>query len=182
MKKLIILFTTCAALVSCHDILDRYPLEGPPSATFFSNEDELTLAINGAYESLYWLSNANVPYQMFLEGATDIVYVRGNYASMDVIRIGQATASTAVFQSVWDTFYNNISRCNNILDNMYRAKENVSEAFYNRIEAEAKFLRAYNYFFLTALYGDVPFVEHMLDWEKPLLPMAELVSMTSLLL
>lgn len=73
MKKLIILFTACIALVSCHDILDRYPLEGPPSATFFSNEDELTLAINGAYESLYWLSNANVPYQMFLEGATDIV-------------------------------------------------------------------------------------------------------------
>ena len=119
MKKLIILFTACIALVSCHDILDRYPLEGPPSATFFSNEDELTLAINGAYESLYWLSNANVPYQMFLEGATDIVYVRGNYANMDVIRIGQATASTAVFQSVWDTFYNNISRCNNILDNMH---------------------------------------------------------------
>ena len=170
MKKLIILFTACIALVSCHDILDRYPLEGPPSATFFSNEDELTLAINGAYESLYWLSNANVPYQMFLEGATDIVYVRGNYANMDVIRIGQATASTAVFQSVWDTFYNNISRCNNILDNMHRAKENVSETFYNRIEAEAKFLRAYNYFYLTSLYGDVPFVEHMLDWKNPLLP------------
>lgn len=170
MKKLIILFTACIALVSCHDILDRYPLEGPPSATFFSNEDELTLAINGAYESLYRLSNANVPYQMFLEGATDIVYVRGNYANMDVIRIGQATASTAVFQSVWDTFYNNISRCNNILDNMHRAKENVSETFYNRIEAEAKFLRAYNYFYLTSLYGDVPFVEHMLDWKNPLLP------------
>lgn len=169
MKKLILLFTACATSMACHDILDRYPLEGPPSATFFSNEEELTLAINGAYESLYWVSNANVPYQMFLEGATDIVYVRGNYANMDVIRIGQATASTAVFQSVWDTFYNHISRCNNILDHMHRARENVSETFYARIEAEAKFLRAYNYFFLTSLYGDVPFVEHLLDWDKPLL-------------
>lgn len=167
-RALIILFTFIG-LSSCQDILEKYPLDAPPSATFFSNEKELTLAVNGAYRSLYWLSNDNVPYQLYIEGATDIVWIRGDGANMQTIQRGEATAETSVFKSIWELYYGYISRCNNILDNMHHAKEYVSEDFYNRIEAEAKFLRAYNYFYLINLYGDVPFVTTLLDWQNPYL-------------
>src|SRR5690606_25840206 len=41
---------------------------------------------------------------------------------------------------------------------------------YNRIEAEAIFLRAYSYTYLVALYGDVPFVTKMLSLEEGQMP------------
>ena len=160
----------CIGLVSCTDILDLKPLEAPEDKSFFSTREELTLALNGAYRSLYWLSNDNVPYQLFVEGATDLVYIRGDFANMTTVQAGQATASTSVFQGVWETFYSNIARCNNLLANMVRAKENVDETFYQQVEAQAKFLRAYNYFYLTSLYSDVPFVTEPLDWRNPNIP------------
>ncbi len=170
--KILILTLTALIFSSCEGLLDRFPLDAPPSANFYSNEDELRLAVNGAYRSLYWLSNQNVPYQLFIEGATDLVWIRGDYANMQYIQRGESTPETGVFKSVWSTFYGYISRCNNLLDNMSNAKGNVPDEYYNRIEAEAKFLRAYNYFYLINLYGDVPFVDHTLDWRDPYVTMA----------
>lgn len=168
-----------ATLFSCQkDFLDKYPLDSPSSSTFFSNETELTLTINSAYRSLYWLSSNDVPYQLFIEGSTDLVWIRGDYANMQVIQSGQQTTETNVFNSIWADFYGNIARCNNILDNMYRAKDNVTEEFYNRIEAQAKFLRAYSYGYLINLYGDVPFVTHMMTLEEAQMartPKAEII-------
>lgn len=166
----ILLITLFGGLISCDDLLDKYPQSGPASSEFFSTEAELTLALNAAYSSLYWMSAQDVQYQLFLDGATEMVYIRGTYANMNVIQAGQANAQTGVFESVWAHFYAKIALCNNILDNMSKAKENVSETFYNQIEAQARFLRAYNYMYLVFLYGDVPFVEHMLDWEDCKLP------------
>ncbi len=168
--KYSLILLAAAALASCQDFLDRYPLEEPASSEFYSNEDELTLAVNGAYRSLYWLSNDDVPYQLFIDGTTDIVYIRGTYANMTDMRRGEGSAETATFKTIWDTFYGYIARCNNLLDNMHNAQGRVSETFYNRIEAQARFLRAYNYFYLVNLYGDVPFAEHVLDWQQPRLP------------
>lgn len=164
MKKniFIVLSTLVLGLTSCSDeILDRQPLSGPASSKFFSSKDELTLAINGAYTSLYWMSDQDVSYQLYLEGATDLAYIRGSYANMNVIQAGESNAQTGVFASVWDNFYEKIARCNNILDNMYRAKDRVSDTFYNQIKAQALFLRAYSYHYLVFLYGDVPYITHM---------------------
>jgi len=165
------MFFMAIGLMSCQkDLLNKYPLDSPSSGTFFSNETELTLAINSAYRTLYWLSSGNVPYQLYLEGSTDLVYVRGNGANMISVQSGQFSSETAVFYSAWSSFYESIGRCNNILENMHRAKDNVSDEFYKRIEAEALFLRAYSYTYLVALYGDVPFVTKMLSLEEGQMP------------
>lgn len=168
--KNILIAACAAAAVSCSGFLDKYPQTGPSNEDFFSNEDELTLAVNGAYSALYWMSDQNVQYQLFLDGATDIVYIRGTYANMNTIQAGQSNAQTNVFSKIWTHFYTKISLTNNILDNMHRAEGKVSGDFYNRIEAEARFLRAYCYSYLVFLYGDVPYIEHMLDWKDCLRP------------
>lgn len=102
---------------------------------------------------------------MWLDGSTDITWTRGNYVNMLDLQGGQVTTETNLFYDTWDFYYNAIMRCNNILENMHTAKDVVSEDFYNRIEAEAKFLRAWNYGFLVSLYGDVPLVTTMLQLE-----------------
>src|SRR5690606_38515998 len=114
--------------------------------------------------------NQNIPYVMWLDGSTDITYTRGDYGDMQSLQGGQVTTETTVFYSTWEFYYNSIMRCNNILENMHRAQEVVSEDFYNRIEAEARFLRAWNYGFLVSLYGDVPLVTTMLQLEDAQMP------------
>ena len=169
-SRTIFLALCAAVMVSCSGFLDKYPQTGPSNEDFFSNEAELTLAVNGAYSALYWMSDQNVQYQLFLDGATDIVYIRGTYANMNTIQAGQSNAQTNVFSKIWTHFYTKISLTNNILDNMHRAKDEVTESFYNRIEAEARFLRAYCYSYLVFLYGDVPYIDHMLDWKDCIRP------------
>jgi hypothetical protein len=163
LRILIILFTT-VFLASCQkDLLDKVPTDSPSSSTFFSNENELRLAINSAYRTFYWFDSNEVPYNMWLDGTTDITWIRGDYSNMQTIQSGQASPQTPVFNSIWAFHYEAISRSNNILVNMHRAKDKVAPAFYNRIEAEAKFLRAYSYNYLISLYGDVPYVVSMLS-------------------
>lgn len=170
-NKIIAVLLSVTLFTSCNrDFLDRFPLDSPSSSTFFSNEDELLLAVNSAYRSFYWISSHNVPYIMWLDGSTDITWTRGNYVNMLDLQGGQVTTETNLFYDTWDFYYNAVMRCNNILENIHTAQEEVPEDFYNRIEAEARFLRAWNYGFLISLYGDVPLVTTMLQLEDAQMP------------
>jgi len=145
---LILGFTT-----SCNDELNQSPLDAPANTNFFSNKDELTMAINGAYTGLWWGGD---PMPIYLDNITDLGFLRSGYNGMKSVGQGAATSETGEFQSTWDHMYSSISKCNNLLENMSRAKDNVSDDFFTRIQAEARFLRAFYYFWLTELYGDVP--------------------------
>lgn len=155
------------SLGSCVSLLDQYPKNGPSTSNFYSNEAELTIAANAVYNTLYWMSNQDVQYQLYLDGATDQVYIRGTYAGMDVIQAGQANSQTGVFGTIWSHFYTRIARANNLLDNMLRAKDAVSQEFYDQIRAQVLTLRAYNYSYLVFLFGDVPYIDHFLSWDAP---------------
>lgn len=166
-NNIVVLFTLVLLFSSCNrDFLDRFPLDSPSSSTFFTNETELTLAVNSAYRSLLWVSSHDVPYIMWLDGSTDMIWTRGDYVDMLSLQSGNITTETNVFYSTWNFYYNAIMRCNNILQHMHHAEENVSQEFYNQTEAQAKFLRAWNYSFLISLYGDVPLVTTMLELDE----------------
>lgn len=146
---------------ACEDALDRLPLDAPSDQTFFSNQTELELAINGAYRDFYWRSEGGLPFSLILDNATDLGFLRTDFSGMQAYSQGAHSSVTNGFSATWDRMYSGIGRCNNLLDNMERAREVVSEDFYNRIEAEALFLRAYYYSWLIQLYGDVPFMTSM---------------------
>jgi hypothetical protein len=159
-----------AGLTSCEDdFLDKVPMDSPSSATFFSTETELNMAVNGAYRQLYWHSY-KVPYQLWLDASTDIAWCRGDFGSMLTAQGGQYTTETPLFSTVWAHMYEGIARTNNILDNMDRAKDVVPAEKAQAVEAEAKFLRSYFYTYLINLYGDVPWVDRMLSLEDAKLP------------
>ncbi|MEM9886597.1 MAG: RagB/SusD family nutrient uptake outer membrane protein [Bacteroidota bacterium] len=144
--------------LACEDALNKVPLDAPSDATFFSNATELELAINGAYQSLYWRTGG-VAYPMMIDNTTDLGFLRSDFSGLQTFSRGAHSAATNAFGQTWDQMYTGIGRCNNLLSNMERARAVVSEDFFNRIQAEALFLRSYYYSWLIALYGDVPFVE-----------------------
>lgn len=149
----LILFTISA----CDEALDKLPLDAPSDETFFSNETELKLALTGAYREIYWRSGS-LPYQSLLDNATDLGFLRTDFSGMQSYSRGAHSSNTSGFAETWDKMYSGIGRTNNLLANMSKAQAAVSADVYNRIQAEALFLRAYYYSWLIQLYGDVPFI------------------------
>lgn len=57
--------------------------------------------------------------------------------------------------NVWRAAYESVYRVNAILEGLENAT-GVTPAMKRQLEGEAKFIRAFNYFYLANLYGDVP--------------------------
>lgn len=155
---------------ACHqDLLDKLPLDKPSDANFFSSQDELELAINGAYTGLWWQGGA-MPYYLYLDAATDIAWSRGDYGGVQTVQSGQFTPDVGIFSSTWTDMYSSISKCNNLLQHMDRAKDQVSAEYFAGVQAQALFLRSFFYFYLIELYGDVPWVNTILPLDSAQLP------------
>ncbi len=166
---IIFIITAMVLLVSCEGYLDKFPLDAPSSETFPQTVEELELAINGAYNALYF-NQDYMQAELWFDGATDICFIRGTFLAIDGIVMSTATPSTYIFSTVWERRYAAIQRSNFILENIETARENIDTTITNRVEAEAKFLRAYHYMQLTELFGDVPFVTQSLNIDNANLP------------
>ena len=79
---------------------------------------------------------------------------------------GYFTSDASQINSVWSAAYTGIGRTNYFLNNYQRAT-GVKEEVRERYAAEAYFYRAYNYWILTSLFGDVPLVTSELNVESP---------------
>lgn len=151
MKKYLLLACTALTLLACEDYLDRQPLDTPAAATYFNNEAEMNLALTGVYNANYWTVN-NLPIQSLYDLYTGIGIER-----TPSIASGSYDATNASLSSYWSFMYQTIARANGLIAGMERGKANVPPATFNRIQGEAKVLRAWAYYNLIGLFGDVPF-------------------------
>lgn len=175
MKKYILtlLIATCFGINACNDdILELESLTEPTDATFFSNEQELNLALTGVYNSVVWRGGYGLPVQANMDNAaTDIGLVRGGYVGLEQLGAGSHSASTGGFSRMYADLYRGIGRANNLIQNLDRAADFVSAERLQGIESEAVVLRAYFYHYLIELYGDVPYTEQLAaSTEDALLP------------
>lgn len=145
--------------------LNRFPLDAPSDATFYSNEGELELAVNGVYRSLWWHSQDQQVIQR-LDNVTDMGWLRGEPAGL---ADGSATPFLPSFKLFWTDLYHGIAKANNLLANLHRAN-GVADAFTSRIEGEARFLRALYYHYLVELFGDVPLLAEAPPLEQAQIP------------
>ena len=149
----------------CKDYLEQVPLDAPATGQFFNNQTEMNAALTAVYKSAYW-NTGNTPYQSVMDGWTDIALLR----AVDLGE-GNFDVFNAHPKNIWTFAYITIQRANTMLDGMETGKNNVPAATFNRLQAEARGLRAYAYFYLAFMFGDVPLIT------KPLLP-AEFYSQT----
>ncbi|HPM87407.1 MAG TPA: RagB/SusD family nutrient uptake outer membrane protein [Bacteroidales bacterium] len=156
--KFFILLLTILPFTGCDkQILDLESLTEPVDATFFSNEKELELALTGTYNSLIRM-NYGVAYQLAIDnGGSDIGISRG--CEFDELGAGTHSAQSGTYSSLYSFYYRGIARANNLIQNMERSKDVVSEERFNQIKAQALVLRAYFYHYLIEFFGDVPYIE-----------------------
>lgn len=84
----------------------------------------------------------------------------GDQAWMDEFQNYSFIASNGGFNGIWSYDYEGISRTNTAIDYLtdedVMSKLNIEPALKNRLLGEAYFLRAFYYFDLVTLFGDVP--------------------------
>lgn len=153
-NRLLIAIVGVVIFSSCDDFITKQPLESPSSETFFSSEEELVMGINAAYN---YISPRLDNFPSSTEVNTDVVMSRvtGNY---QIFRLGELFPTSDLFSDFWDKCYQGINRANVVLNNGERAADDTNPELFSRIMAEARVIRAINYFALIQRFGDVPFI------------------------
>jgi starch-binding outer membrane protein, SusD/RagB family len=171
MKKITYLSILALILMSmfaCKDsFLDSYPGDQTSSQNFYQNEGQFLQAINGVYNSLHEYRQSQDYFPM-LEMATPCATM-GNYNNARWKDYGwggngYTPSSCEMSNNWWKFWWRGIRRACNVLDHVAKEGDVITTAgLKDRIQGEAYFLRAYNYFFLTYFYGDVPYITTLLD-------------------
>lgn len=148
MKISIYLVTICLlVLTGCQD-LDYNPLSEPSSGNFYSNETELTIAVNDLYRFSFMENDKEEYSDNFLYRANPNAVISGTMNSVDPDA-----------QLLWKNAYKVITRANTIIANLNKASGNTSAAALASFEAQAKVARAYQYSRLITHFGDVPLIK-----------------------
>lgn len=144
---------------SCNKHLDRKPLDAASASTFLSNTEEMEQGLNGVYASAMWVFPNNTPLLFAVEASTDMAIKRGGNAE-DLVAMGEAgpfSINNSLVNTCWSQAYRLIQRANQQLAGMENGKANVPSTTFGRIKAEALVLRAWGYFHLLYMFGDVPY-------------------------
>ena len=152
--------------------MDRYPLTSFSEDTFYDDEANVELALTGLYRggitlgvdynvSDWWAYSATI----LLDGVSDIGYDRRGFTNA----LGQLTSGTITETNLWvqnlyQKPYRRISACCRFLDGLNAIAEKTDEM--ERMEAEARFIRAVQYFYLASYYHDVPLVTKTLSLDE----------------
>lgn len=151
--KYILLFLPLAA---CEKILDKEPLGILDAGSFFQSAGDAVQAINAAYEPLLINNGNNNFYWGFAELTSDEAVVGGDGSRPGLTELDffTYTPRTQEFNDYWKLNYQGITQCNTVIEKVPAI--DMDEGLKNRVLGEAHFLRAWYYFGLTQVFGDVP--------------------------
>ena len=152
MKKILFL-PLILSLLSCEDVLVEKP-KAVAVETFYNTANEVEAAVNAAYAQLRATNGITGQLGAQLEAYTDYSYGRGSY---QVLSDFQGLNSTNIPRTDdgWRLFYLSIRNANLVIQNAPKGSS-ISPADVTKFVAEAKYLRAFAYFWLVRNWGGVP--------------------------
>lgn len=153
MKKTIFILMAAAGLCSCDAFLDE-PMKGDySSGNIYSTEEQAELAVNAVYNAAAYCINL----WKFGDVASDDSEKGGNpgdQADIGYIDEWNVLSDNGAVAEFWQNTYETISRANNAISGIEAS--GISDDAKSRLTAEAKFLRAFSYFQLVNIFGEVP--------------------------
>jgi starch-binding outer membrane protein, SusD/RagB family len=157
MKKTIAIFTALIlSLSSCNDFLELEPEFVVSETAFYKTEKDFETALTGAYSGLQSLHNLSLLY--LTELTTDNTEVQWTSPTTSEFECNEMniTIANSFVGGVWSNSFTGVSRANTILSKLESV--DLRDDFESQVKGEALFLRAYNYFNLVRLFGDVPLI------------------------
>ena len=156
-SKSLLISTVLLALTACES-MDLVPKSQGNTASWYTTETELNLAVNEFYILGYWQEPLNSSEQ-WSDNTTYRLQNR-NPGSNGCVLDGTLNGQQYEVYALWQQSYKLIARANTMIEHMDNAS--VSEALKQRYAGEAYFARACKYADLTFFYGDVPYMDHTL--------------------
>lgn len=178
-QKIKLFMLLALAFSSCNDNLDLNPLDQISSSTFWKTKGDFDKALTANYASMQadpWAVELPVWNCLADDG-----FAQHNSGSAREITSGSISPSTGGYVSgIYGESYKAIARVNIFLAQLEAyTNSDISDADRTLYEAEVRFLRAFYYFQLYHLYGDVPLVLKPLTLEtqnQPKVPAAQILA------
>lgn len=139
-------------MTGCND-MENTPSNKFTDNSFWNSTEKAQYVVNMAYSQMY---NAGRMWQD--ESLSDNVFDGRNVTDPRAIRKGMGTPSLELFKNEWKDLYGGIKTCHVFLEKVDLVP-GMNVAVKARMIAEIRFIRAFIYFRLTNLYGDVPFFD-----------------------
>lgn len=142
-------------MLACSD-LNLTPLSQATNENWFTDETEITMAIDQLYHPSFWPELG--------DGLTDNESQRNQLNSFNS---GVLSGQDAFVVNTWSNEYKAIARVNTILEHLENLpKDILSEGQKNKFLGECLFMRACRYADLVSLWGDVPYVTEVIDIDE----------------
>jgi starch-binding outer membrane protein, SusD/RagB family len=184
--KYIFIFMLTLSLVACKDsYLDVNPIDRYSYYTFLETEAQVEQAVTGCYRKVAEVATGQLwIYGDMLSDNTSYSYNPTDRGGANLENVDEfiATSDNPEFNNLFSNSYEGIQRTNFILEKIDGIK------FFNpntKIlkEAEARFTRAWHYFNLVRVYGEVPIIlktviepDFQIAQKYPRRPVAEVYS------
>lgn len=158
------LFIICLTAFGCKKFVEvDDPIDQIPADLVFNTDAKAASVIRGLYGSMVGstapLFTNNYAFgggvQITLGLSSDELNCNSGNALNDFFTNAVSSSSGGNSSYLWGPMYNIIFNANSAILNIEKST-GMSEAGKKQYTAEAKFIRAANYFYLVNLYGDVP--------------------------
>ena len=160
MKRILLYLLLLVGLLSCDDFLEVGSNTSELDIELvFENDNTAIIALEAVYHELQ--------ISGFASGSSSSVSFVSNSLADDAVEYGvderynfytnTLRADNGMNYNIWSSTYKQLYNTNALLEGI-ADNADLTEATKNRIEGEAKFIRAFIYYYLVHLYGEVPLV------------------------
>jgi hypothetical protein len=152
-----LILTTLLAVSSCKKFVE---LGAPPTQVLFEDSFKTDAAAQSVIMGLYSFSsqatNGLITSLTFYSGvSSDDLQYNSSDALVQEFANNAITNTNGTANAVWGTTYQLVKNANNAISGL-TASTTLTPLVKNQLLGEAKFMRAFAYFHLVNLYGDVP--------------------------
>lgn len=159
MKKIAYILGLSLALSSCTDMLNLQPKSDLTQKNFFNKPSDVELALVGCYDGLQAMSLSHDYVLMEMRSDLSSSYLaEGEFGYIDTFT--KDIVESGDVYNYWKACFNALSRTNLVMDNLNIVSETAQR---DKIEGEARFIRALIYFNMARLWGDMPIINRTID-------------------
>lgn len=153
-------FTSCDK-----DFLSPSPTSAVGASSYYTTEAQLESGVINMYDGIQGVNilantsvnlNHSVQFEFYMtEMRSDNTKTKSSEGEAAQFESYNIEPTNGIITDYYRSMYNTIFRANTVLENLGVASSGAAAQF----EGEAKFVRAYCYFNLVRLYGDIPLIE-----------------------
>lgn len=171
MKSIKRIFTYAIVLTflsSCgEDFLEIEVVDSITEDNFYQTDEQLLAGANSLYGQSFFTTNDKFMYSLDMLAGNSI-----GFESDAAWRLFSVGVNNGVLLEGWEGFYKGIADANQLLKVVSQPlNAEISEDVRNQVEGEARFVRAFSYFYLVRLWGEIPVIDEVTSDTSTLYPL-----------